>query len=307
MCMCIHVACTCVSYTMLSTIIVKKECVPLSRNIVQWSLHKKSISAASTWDSTLLVTTQNSWPEVGIETKPDIKMTAQRCLNDLRLLPWNNKAELCFFSPTHVSTSLFCFPSLVNTIRMYLYFRTCYCSVLPLTCSIHLIVFQDRWNTVPWPFSCWFSFQLTSAQKVITCMLKAMFRGFKYHQTVCKMQTVDPPASNSDIDVYSAMTVYPLHIDHNVDSTQPCLESNTHGKRLWFYAADMDKLLSRNTVIWRPETGRHQHRTPRPQKVLLWKSLNQCINDNIPTRYWLEVVKIVRFEFCTMEKFSNWN
>jgi len=43
-------------------------------------------------------------------------------------------------------------------------------------------------------------------------MLRTLFRGCKEHQIVCKKQTVDPEAFNSDILVDSAVTVDPIHI-----------------------------------------------------------------------------------------------
>ena len=45
-----------------------------------------------------------------------------------------------------VSTSLFCFLSLVNTTPTYLNFSTC-CSVLPLICRTHWLGFLERYNT----------------------------------------------------------------------------------------------------------------------------------------------------------------
>jgi len=60
--------------------------------------------------------------------------------------------------------------------------------------------------------------------------------------TGTKNKTVDPAASNNDTLIGSVMPVYPIHIDYEKERWKhtPLLESNAHGERLWFNAADTE-------------------------------------------------------------------
>jgi len=170
----------------------------------------------------------------------------------------------------------------------YLNSSTC-CSVLPLTCSIHWLRFLERYNTSVFSVLVFIpAWMYATENRSCACWrpcsedVSSTKSSAKSKWLILQLQQWHPRRFGCDCRSISnrlwrgVVTAYTIvAIQHQRWAVVIYLRR--YGR----------KLLSRNTVTWRPVTGGRQHRTPAPQSFSRGtRSFTFLVSTNICRRFW---------------------
>ena len=201
----------------------------LSGSVTPSILRKILISDACTCDRILSVITQDSWPHVRMGTKTVSKIGSfalwQFSLHGNRIA---QSSHYCCSLPTRVSSSLSCFPSLVNATPRYLNFSTCFIAA-PFTCNRHWSGFLEIWRTSVLAVLIFIPAVLHASAK----LFNAHWRPDSVEESRTKSSTKSRPLILQFPTPPISLTAFvdPIYVNNKMrgDKTHPCRSQRARG------------------------------------------------------------------------------